>query len=74
MRVKAEAVAFARCRPGISGTDIAPIGLEVSSFLGVGHVRRDYFAKHLIAEREVAQMKHHLDALVNIPMHPVGAA
>ena len=34
----------------------------------------DHFRENLIAQLRIAQVEHHLHALVNISMHPVGAA
>src|ERR1700685_1444484 len=40
----------------------------------VGKVGRDHFGENLIAEHGVAQTEDHLDALVDIALHPIGAA
>src|SRR5271170_7307252 len=54
--------------------DVFAVRHQDARFQCVGQVGRDHFGENLIAEHGVAQAEDHLDALVDIALHPVGAA
>ena len=43
-------------------------------FKRVREVGRDHFGEKLVAQRGVLQTKDHLDAFVDIALHPIGTA
>src|SRR5579863_7906659 len=74
LRVEAMAIAEMREAAGFVETDVFAVGHQYASLQSVAEVRSDHFGEKLIAERRVAQTEDHLDALVNIALHPIGAA
>ncbi len=45
-----------------------------ASLQSVAEVRRDHFGEKLVAEHGVPEAENYLDALVDVALHPIGAA
>src|SRR5580704_9531520 len=54
--------------------DVLAAGKQNSRSFGVRQIRRDYLFHNLGAQPRIFQAEHHLDTLINVPLHPIRAA
>src|ERR1700691_3402721 len=74
LRVKTVSVAQGCQTTIMLHTDVFSRGKQHACLQRIGEIGRDHFGEDLAAESVVPQMKNHFNALVDIPLHPIGAA
>src|SRR6201993_3947228 len=74
LRIESETVAHVEQLRRFTGAYVFSVRQEKPRLRRIGQVRLDHFGESLAGQLRIAQVEHHLHALVNISMHPVRAA
>src|SRR6202034_1752626 len=60
--------------PSFTETEVYAVRHQHPRFQSIGKIGCNDFGENLVAKHGIAQTEDHLDALVDIPLHPVSAA